>query len=174
MNARPGLFRLLLTATLLTGLNACGGTMDDLEAYANEVKARKSGEVDPIPQIVPYAPFTYTANARRDPFTALVFARPDTSDSGIKPDLNRNREPLEEYPLDGLRMVGTIFMQSGRYALVRSPDGVIHRVTIGNYLGQNFGKIVGINDSDVQMVELLPDGFGGYMEQAASIALTQD
>lgn len=163
----------ILTAPLLLLLSACGGSMSDLEDYATDVKSRKSGEVDPIPQIVPYSPFTYVASGRRDPFAALTFARAN-SDDGLRPDLNRNREPLEEYPLDGLRMVGTIRRRDDRYALVRAADGIIHRVTTGNYMGQNFGKIIAISDADIQLVELISDGFGGYTEQPANIALSTD
>ena len=157
------------TALLLAG---CGAGMSDLEDYAEEVKSRKSADIEPIPQIIPYTPFLYDPAGRRDPFLALNYAPKETIASTVTPDLNRNREPLEEFPLDSLRMMGTIEMHGTRFALVRGGDGIIHRVTVGNYMGQNYGKIVSISEAEVQLVELIPDGFSGYMEQPASIALT--
>ena len=160
----------VVLALLLAG---CGGGMRDLEEYAEEVKSRKSTDIEPIPQIIPYSPFLYDPAGRRDPFVALNLAPPaESATATVAPDLNRNREPLEEFPLDSLRMMGTIEMRGTRYALVRGGDGIIHRVTVGNYMGQNYGKIVAINEAEVQLVELIPDGFSGYMEQPASIALS--
>ncbi len=159
-------------AVLLPLFAGCGAGMGDLESYAEEVKSRKSTDVEPIPQIIPYTPFLYEVSARRDPFMALKFAQPQTVTTSVAPDLNRNREPLEEFPLDSLLMMGTIEMRGARFALVRGGDGIIHRVTVGNYLGQNYGKIVAISQGDVQLVELIPDGFSGYIEQPASIALS--
>lgn len=165
--------RLLLVAAALPVLTGCGVGMSDLEDYAEEVKSRKSTDIEPIPQIIPYSPFLYDPAGRRDPFVALNLAPPpETVTTTVSPDLNRNREPLEEFPLDSLRMMGTIEMRGARYALVRGGDGIIHRVTVGNYMGQNYGKIVAINEAEVQLVELIPDGFSGYMEQPASIALS--
>ncbi|MGV2481579.1 UNVERIFIED_CONTAM: pilus assembly protein PilP, partial [Salmonella enterica subsp. enterica serovar Weltevreden] len=85
------------------------------------------------------------------------------------PDLSRNKEPLEEFPIDALRMVGTIDTKGVTYALVKAPDGVVHRVTRNDHLGQNYGRIVGISESEVSLVELVPDGFGGWLERAATI-----
>lgn len=162
----------LLVLALLPFFGGCGAGMGDLEDYAEEVKARKSTDVDPIPQIIPYSPFLYDPAGRRDPFVSLKFAQPQTVTSTIAPDLNRNREPLEEFPLDSLRMMGTIEMRGTRFALVRGGDGIIHRITVGNYMGENYGKVIAINEAEVQLIELIPDGFSGYMEQPASIALS--
>jgi type IV pilus assembly protein PilP len=89
------------------------------------------------------------------------------------PDRNRNREPLEEFPVDSLRMVGTIDFNGHTYALVKAPDSVIHRVTIGDHMGQNYGKIVTITPSEVDLSEVIPDGFGGWTERPASLALEE-
>lgn len=165
--------RILALASAALVLTGCGGGIGDLEDYAEEVKSRKSTDIEPIPQIIPYSPFLYDPAGRRDPFAALNLAPPpETATATTAPDPNRNREPLEEFPLDSLRMMGTIEMRGTRYALVRGGDGIIHRVTVGNYMGQNYGKIVAINEAEVQLVELIPDGFSGYMEQPASIALS--
>ncbi len=119
-----------------------------------------------------YEAFTYQEAGRRDPFAALQATRQSAAGS-IKPDLNRNKEPLEEFPLDGLRMVGTIDSKGKVYAMVKAPDGVVHRVTIKNYLGQNYGEITSISEAEVGLMELVPDGFGGWIQRPASLTLTE-
>jgi type IV pilus assembly protein PilP len=165
---------LTLAAGLLAG---CGGDMSDLEEYALEVKSRKSRAIDPIPQPKPYEPFAYEPADRRDPFIPLLRSREDALASGaagaLRPDLNRPKEPLEEFPLDGLRMLGTITMQKRAYALIKAPDSVVHRVSVGDHIGQNFGKITGISENEVVVVEIIQDGFGGWMQRPASVALVQ-
>lgn len=160
---------LVLAALLLTG---CGGDMSDLEAYVAEVKARQSTAIEPIPQMKQYEAFTYAPEGRRDPFTKS--GQPQAAAAaGPKPDLNRNKEPLEEFPLDALRMVGTIRLPVGVFALVKAPDNVVHRVTTKNHMGQNYGQIVGITESEISLMELIPDGFGGWVQRPASLALAQ-
>lgn len=160
----------LLRALLLLAVAALGACSsdDDLQQYIAQVKARKSNKIEPIPQMKQYEAFAYVAGDRREPFTPSV-----PSNSGVRPDMNRNREPLEEFPLDALKMVGVIDYNKVQYAMVRAPDGVIHRVTVGNYMGQNFGKITKISESEVDLDEIVPDGFGGFKEQPASLAADQ-
>ncbi len=93
--------------------------------------------------------------------------------SGIRPDVNRPREALEEYPLDSLRMVGTLEQGGQMWALVRAEDGTIHRVQPGNYVGQNYGRITRITESKIELVEIVPDGLGGWMERPATLALSE-
>jgi len=165
---------LILGAALL-GLAACGGDMDDLDQYINEVKSRPGGRIDPLPEIEPYEVFTYMADAQgvRSPFV------PDTpqvatsgQDGGVGPDPNRSREFLEGFPLDTLSMVGTLYMGDTMYGLVQTSDGLIHRVVPGNYLGQNDGRIANISESEIQLVEIISDGIGGYIERDAAISLS--
>ncbi len=163
------LLAVVASAVLAAG---CGGDMSDLEAYVAEVKARQSTSIEPIPQMKQYEAFAYEPGDRRDPFTKA--GQPQTASvAGPKPDLNRNREPLEEFPLDALRMVGTISTPGGVFALVKAPDNVVHRVTTKNHMGQNYGQIVGISESEVSLMELVPDGFGGWVQRPASLALAQ-
>lgn len=153
---------------------ACGGGQDDLEAYVAEVKGRTTRQIEPIPQIKPYEPYTYVVTDRRNPFVKTDPPRdPNAPGSNVRPDPNRNPEPLEEFPIDSLRMLGTINKERAVFALVRAPDGVVHRVTMGNHMGQNYGKIVAISDTSVDLVEIIPDGFGGFMERQANLALSQ-
>ncbi|WP_028081136.1 pilus assembly protein PilP [Solimonas soli] len=153
-------------------MSACGGGGSDLDRYIAEVKARKSKDIEPIPQIKPYQPFEYVAADRRDPFV-FVERSERANANGPKPDMRRNKEPLEEFPLDALRMVGIITTPQGTYALIKAPDAVVHRVSIHNHLGQNYGEIVAISESEVSLLELVPDGFGGWTQRPASLALSQ-
>lgn len=153
-------------------LAACGSGTGDLDAWVSEVKARPAAPIEPIPQMKQYEAFTYQEAGRRDPFAALQLARQSNA-GGVKPDLNRNKEPLEEFPLDGLRMVGTIDSKGKVYVMIKAPDSVVHRVTIKNYLGQNYGQITAISESEVSLTELVPDGFGGWIQRPASLTLTE-
>lgn len=155
-------------------LSGCGRGMADLEQYVAEVKSRKTRQIEPIPQIKQYEGFTYVEADRRNPFVRAEPQKdPNAPGSNIRPDPNRNPEPLEEFPLDGLRMLGTINKEKTVFALVKAPDNVVHRVTVGNHMGQNYGKIRAISESDIDLVEIIPDGFGGFMERPANLALSQ-
>ena len=170
MSARR-LRQLLVVTAAAAMLAACSGD-DDLHQYVAEVKARKSTKIDPIPQIKQYEAFTYVAGDRREPFTPTLPESARGSDA-VRPDMNRNREPLEEFPLDSLKLAGIIDYNKVHYAMIKAPDGIIHRVTVGNYMGQNFGKITKITESEVSLDEIVPDGFGGFKEQPASLAADQ-
>jgi len=168
--------RLLVTLSVAAAslLSACSDRMSDLEQYVAEVKNRKTNNIPPIPQIRQYEAFTYIGGDRRDPFVRAEPARDANAPaSALQPDLTRNREPLEEFPLDGLRMLGTINKGKAVYAMVKAPDNVVHRVTFGNHMGQNYGKIVKITDTQIDLVEIIPDGFGSFMERPANLALTE-
>lgn len=163
---------LVLVALLLS---ACGSATDDLESRVAEIKSRKSTAIEPIPQPKQFEAFAYDASNRRDPYTAANAKRNNQGfeNSGIKPDLNRNKEPLEEYPLDALRMLGIIEAAGKTFAMVKAPDNVVHRVTIKDHMGQNFGQITAINEAEVSLMEIIPDGFGGWMQRPGVLALAQ-
>ena len=156
------------------GLAGCGGDMDDLDRYINEVKSRPGGRIEPLPEITPYEVFTYVADREnfRSPF---VPDSPQAAAGGpgslTRPDLDRSREFLEQYPLDTLRMVGTLALGETNYGLIQTSDGLIHRVVPGNYLGQNDGRIVSVDESAIQLVEIISDGIGGYLERDAAVGL---
>jgi type IV pilus assembly protein PilP len=156
------------------GLTGCGGDMNDLNTYIDEVKRRKGGRIDPLPEITPYEVFTYVADAQsmRSPFVPDTPQATGNSVGGTRPDATRSREFLEGFPLDTLRMVGTLDISETAYALIQSSDGLIHRVISGNYMGQNDGRITGISQSKVELVEIISDGIGGYIERDAAISLS--
>ena len=157
-----------------SGLTACGGDMDDLDQYINEVKARPGGRIEPLPEITPYEVFTYVADADglRSPFVPdSPQAAAGPAAGGPRPDRDRSREFLEQFPLDTLRMVGTLELGGVNYGLIQTSDGLIHRVVPGNYMGQNDGRIVAINESEIELVEIISDGIGGYLEREAAVCI---
>lgn len=167
-----------VTAVLLPFcLSACSIGMSDLEEFVAQEKAKKSSKIEPIPQIKQYEAFTYVQGNRRDPFAPLDSNQRSAAAEGaagaLAPDLHRNREPLEEFPLDALRMLGIIQANGKTYALIKAPDNVVHRVTRGDHLGQNYGAITRIDDTEIKLTEIIPDGFGGWMQRFANLALAQ-
>lgn len=156
------------------GLAACGGNTNDLQVYIDEVKSRPGGPIDPLPTIRPAPSFLYVAGNRRSPFM------PDTPETrvGTNPDAvagpnpNRPREFLEQFPLDSLRMVGSLERNRIKAGLVQSADGLVHQVLVGNHLGQNYGRVLAISDSEIELVEIVPDGLGSYIERPATIGLS--
>lgn len=165
----PGLAGL----TLLL-LSACSRGNSELEDWVAQIKARKSTQIEPIPQIRQYEAFTYDAGNRRSPFVVAQHAEvAGAAGGGSRPDPNRNREPLEEFPLDALKMLGIIQIGGSTYALISAPDGIIHRVSVGNYLGQNYGRVTAISEVDVALAELVPDGFGSWVQRPAVLAQSE-
>lgn len=152
---------------------SCGGENDDLRAYLEEVRARPGRSQEALPQIRHPEEFRYVAAGRRSPFAPIGARTEDTRRTGAEPgpDLAREREFLEHYSLDALRMVGSLRYASGLYGLMQTPDGLVHRLATGDYLGRNHGRVTHISDGEVQLVELVADGNGGYLQRPAVILL---
>jgi type IV pilus assembly protein PilP len=164
----------LLGTLLLTG---CGSSndFDDLQAYMDEVRARPKGSIEPLPKFPAYEAFTYAASALRSPFQPPVkldlTERPKGS-KDIKPDETRVKQFLEGFNIEVFEMVGTLSKGDGMYALVSGAGGV-HRVRVGDYLGRNDGRVVSIGEAAVEVVEIVPDGAGGWLERPRSITLKE-
>lgn len=156
----------LVAATTLAG---CGGGVSELSAQIEQAKARPGGRIEPLPEVVPYESFSYTMSNARSPFLAS-FATEQAS--GPRPDTQRPREYLEQFSLDTLKMVGTLKLGGANFGLVQTKDGLIHRVLPGNHLGQNDGRITSVTDARIAVVEIVPDGLGGYLERPAALALS--
>jgi type IV pilus assembly protein PilP len=151
----------------------CGGeSHQDLRAWMADQGKTARGRVDPLPQLKPYEPFSYNAFDLPDPFKPRKI-EPTKGGSKLAPDLARRREPLESYPLESLTMVGTLSKGNVAYALVRTPDKDVYQVSQGNYVGQNFGVITGITDSEVRVKELVQDGSGDWTERTGALQLIQ-
>ena len=166
-----------ITGMVLLGalLSACTENIDDLEKYIVAVKARPADPIEPIPPVKTYTPYEYEGLTGRDPFRQSLSEGSDdqrsTRGTGPQPDFDRPKQYLERYELDTLSMVGTFSKEESDWALVRDPEGVIHRVPVGDYIGKNHGKVVEIRNTQMSLSELITDGGGGWIVRDASIAL---
>jgi len=168
--------RLRLGAALVCaaylGLTACSSADDELSRFIEDTKKEPGGRVEPLPEVKPYETFVYAAAELRSPFLP---SRPGSGAglAGVRPDSKRTREFLEQFPLDTLKMVGTLKLAGRMYGLVQTKDGLVHRVSTGNYMGQADGKITDVAAAKIALVEIVPDGLGGYMERPAALALNE-
>lgn len=162
--------RIVCAVALVAFVTAgCSGGQSDLKNWIAATKKRPGGRIQPIPEVKPYETFAYSASSLRSPFQPLS---PNLANgSGVRPSVRRNREFLEGFSLDTLKMVGTFKVGNNFYGLVQSKDGLVHKVQPGNYIGQNDGKVTEITGSKISVVEIIPDGLGGYIERPASLAL---
>lgn len=174
----PRLTRMAWLFAALALLAGCGRSVEhspndpsDLAKWAKDVRSRPGPPLQPLPPIMPFEKFNYDAQGLRDPFDIASAAAGITS-AGMHPDSARRKQPLEHYPLDALKMVGTIGGKgSGLVGLVMTPDKVTYRVSPGMYIGQSEGRITTITENRIDIVELTPDGAGGWLQRPASIAL---
>jgi type IV pilus assembly protein PilP len=164
----------LIVATVLAvlSLSGCSNGMEQLRQQVAEIKNRPGEAIEPLPEIKPYEAFAYNASSLRSPFVPTPPARNELA-AGVRPDVKRAREFLEQFPLDTMRMVGTLQLQGHNYGLVQGKDGLVHRVLPGNFVGQNDGRIVGVAPTKISIIEIVPDGLGGYIERPAALALTE-
>ena len=163
--------RAICTAVLASFMVAgCSGGQSDLQKWIEETKKKPGGRIQALPEVKPYETFAYGAGSMRSPFQPLGPSA--NSAASLRPSVRRNREFLEGFSLDTLKMVGTFKVGSSFYGLVQSKDGLVHKVQPGNYLGQNDGKVTEISGSKISLVEIIPDGLGGYIERPASLALS--
>lgn len=163
----------LLAALLLAG---CGGDeFQDLRDFVKNSGAGMRGKVDPPPEIKPYEPFSYDNSiGLSDPFKPRKQEVKNAGRPGLnQPDLERHKEELEEFPLEGIKMVGFLQQANVGHAVVRSPDGKLHRIKVGNYLGLNFGRITAITDTEVKIMEMVQDSTGDWSERESILQLVE-
>jgi type IV pilus assembly protein PilP len=163
--------RASVIGVVLAGLVAagCSGGQSDLQKWIADTKKKPGGRIQALPEVKPYESFAYGAGNMRSPFQPQGAGGAQAS---LRANSRRNREFLENFSLDTLKMVGTFKVGSSFYGLVQSKDGLVHKVQPGNYLGQNDGKVTEITGGKISLVEIVPDGLGGYIERPASLALT--
>lgn len=169
------IFRFLLVSSILILSGCGGGDFSDLQAYMEEVRARPKGEIEPLPKFQPYESFAYSAAALRSPFqppVKLEMADRQKGSKDVKPDETRTKQFLEGFNIETFVMVGTLANDSGAFALVSGAGGV-HRVRVGDYLGRNHGRILAIDESKVDVIEIVPDGEGGWLERPRSLSLKE-
>jgi len=170
---------LVLTMLCSFGLQGCvNEDVSDLEQYIQDVKAKPKGTIPLLPEIKVVEPYLFNPDGLRNPFEAVKRVAEEapagtSSAFGIRPNTARRKEELEEYSLDTLRMVGTVMMENGKWALIKANDGTIHRVQKGNYMGRNYGEIIQILDNRIELMEIVPDKPGAWREQQASLVLAE-
>lgn len=167
--------RISVVLACVSALGCSGEEHSDLRQFVKESEKLPHGRIPPLPEVKPYEPFTYSAFDLIDPFKPRKIEPPKGAGNGaFAPDLNRRREPLEAYPLESLRMVGTLEQNTQMFALVRAPDNTLFRVRSGNYVGQNFGRIIGISESSVKLKEIVQDSGGNWEEKDQALLLQSE
>jgi len=156
-----------------------GGGFADLDKFMADTRAKPRGHVEPLPEFKAYEAFSYSAADRRAPFEPPVDVQLTMLDEEpvdeVEPDLDRPKEVLESFDIKELDMVGTLQGTTGDlYALIRDSSGGIHRVHTGNYMGQNYGRIIGVNQSRIELIEIVPNGRGGWVERPRSLTLNDE
>ena len=155
---------------IVTGLSGCGsGDMDDLHRFVAETGKDTQGKIDPLPEVKAYEPFSYNAFDLPDPFKPRKLAT--GGGGGMQPDLTRPKEPLEAFSLETLKMVGVLSQKGEIQAVIKTPDNSIYHVKKGNYVGQNFGLITRITDSEVTLREIVQDSAGDWSERTSTLNL---
>lgn len=168
------LLRGCVVACVVFMVSACGGSdFADLENYTAEVDARPSTPIEPLPPFEQVQPFAYQAGAKRQPFEPPVLVREVGRQQGVKvqPNLDRVKQYLEQFPIPELAMVGTLSQDQALYGLIRDPAGGVHKVQVGDYLGTDHGRITSIDDIEIELMEIVPDGTGGWVERARTVIL---
>ncbi|MDH5471400.1 MAG: pilus assembly protein PilP [Gammaproteobacteria bacterium] len=165
----------ILAIGLIAITSSCSRDNTDLYTFIEQTKSKHVGSVQPLPQFKPYKNFTYSAADLRDPFEAAFEEEKDNaSESSLRPNIQRPKEPLESFPLDTLRMVGILEQNEQIWGLIKDPNNVVHRIQAGNYAGQNEGQIISVTEQQIDLIEIIPDGLGAYIEREASLAIGSD
>lgn len=171
-----------LLALICLSLNGClVQSEEELHQYITTVQARPGKPLPPIPEIQIYERVIYSQADKKSPFeleikldAALAKNNQVETEKGINPNLDRAPEPLEAFPLDSLRMVGILTKGQQTWALIVDKSGLIHRVTIGDHLGQNYGEIKVITEKEIQLIEVIPDTRGGWREMDATLTMVAE
>lgn len=172
---------LFLAAGLSVALTACGsGEQVELQQWMAEQRAQTKARIDPLPEPTKFSPQAYTQEGAVEPFSSQKLtqalnrdANKATANAGlIAPELNRRKEALEAMPLDAVAMVGSLVKQGQPVALVRV-DNLLYQVRVGNYLGQNYGRITKISETEVALREIVQDAAGEWLERAVTIQLQE-
>jgi type IV pilus assembly protein PilP len=166
-------YSLLLVLLLLA---ACGGEeFQDLRDFVKNAGADMRGKIEPPPDVKPYEPFTYDNDTSLpDPFKPRKPDARNAKNTGQnQPNLNRPKEELEDFPLESLKMVGSLFQKGVGHALIRSGEGKIYRIKAGNYIGLNFGQVVSVIETEVKIKEMVQDSVGDWSERESSLLLVE-
>ncbi len=168
--------KILIVGFVLTLMACSSSEFEDLQQYIKEVKSRPGAPIAGLPEAKPYERFLYQDGDLRDPFKPTIKATAKAGPSGanqLRPNIGRDSEALESFPLDALRMVGSLKQDNQKWGIVKTTDGFIYRVKRGNHVGKNFGKITQITDSEIKITEIISDGMGGWLERQAALKISE-
>ena len=147
--------------------------VSDLQAHIEQVKAKKPPPIPPLPDVKQYDTYVYDETTLRDPFQASVARKVVRSNNNLRPNLKRQREVLEQFPLDTLSMVGSLEQGGERWALIRAQDGTLYRTKKGRFIGQDYGEIIRVTDTEIVLQETVPDGLGGWVRRQATLSVSE-
>ena len=167
--------RILVPLAVAGVVTGCSSELDELKTFVRESEKGLPRRIEPLPAVKPFEPFTYEGFDLPDPFQPRKLAPPKEGGAGggIAPDLNRRKEPLEAFPLEQLKMVGTLSQAGETYALVRA-DKTLYRVKKGNYMGQNFGLITEVTETEIKLKEIVQDSAGDWAERQSVLPLPEE
>jgi type IV pilus assembly protein PilP len=165
----------LIVPIAVAVLAGCSSEIDELKTFVRESEKGLPRRVEPLPAVKPFEPFTYEGFDLPDPFKPRKLTPPkgEGAGGGLAPDLNRRKEPLEAFPLEQLKMVGTLSQGKDVYALVRA-DKTLYRVKKGNYMGQNFGLITDVTEGEIKLKEIVQDSAGDWAERQSVLPLLEE
>jgi type IV pilus assembly protein PilP len=164
-------FGVVISGFVLTG---CSSQVDVVALEMKKIHEQPALAIEPAPVFLPVPTFTYAAQGLRSPFLPLSLAQELKIMAGkrVMPDLTRPPQFLEQFALETIRMRGTLRNLKGPlFGLIEDPDGGVTRVKVGNYVGKNYGRIVGITPSQINIVEVVPDGKDGFIERPRSLIM---
>lgn len=166
--------KLVVLMSSFTLLACSGGDHQDLRQWMVEVSKDMKGSVPPLPVVTPYEPVPYDAGNMVDPFKPAKIdpEQKPGGGGGKRPDYDRPREPLESYPLESLKYVGVMAKSKIWHAIIQV-DGSLFQVKAGNYMGQNFGVITKVSDTEVSLRELVQDSAGDWAERSSTLLLQE-
>ena len=164
-------------ATLALGLTACGGEQGELSQWMEQQKREVKPSVQPLSPPKKFNPQAYGELAGVEPFSTQKLSvalkqEARQPNSLLSAEINRRKEPLEAYPLDSMAMVGSVIKAGRPYALLRV-DNLLYQVKQGDYLGQNYGKIAKISETDVSLREIVQDAAGEWTERTSALQLQE-
>ena len=166
--------RLLLPVAVAMLAASCSSEIDELKSFVRDSEKGLPRRIEPLPPVKPFEPFAYEGFDLPDPFKPRKLTPPkEGGGGGLAPDLNRRKEPLEAFPLEQLKMVGTLSMGSDMFAIVRA-EKTLYRVKKGNYMGQNFGLITDVTESEIKLKEIVQDSAGDWAERQSVLPLLEE
>jgi len=164
----------ILAIFIFATLSACGGDeAEDLKSYVSDVKARSKSRIPPLTKPQQFKIFSYDDGALRNPFEPTVEIQALDTNNGLKPDMVRDRDVLEQFALGSLKMMGSMEKNGRLWALIRASDGTLYRTKVGRHLGKNNGQISKITESQVELREIVPDGLGGWIERITTLSSSE-